>query len=93
MRHSIPLASYGLDRIRTKLPAQTSDEYLDGVGVSIEVLRIDVFDNLGTGDNLARSLQKELQQSEFKRSKFSPAPWRTCFYYAQKSMAVRVTRS
>src|ERR1700748_732020 len=42
-------AAHGLDDVDIELLADTADEDLDRVGVAIEVLIVEVFDQLGAG--------------------------------------------
>src|SRR5262249_10469437 len=67
LRHAIALAANGLDRLSAELQAQAPDEDFDGIGVAIEILRVDVLDDLASSDDLAGAVHQELQQPLLER--------------------------
>src|SRR5204863_6883689 len=49
LRQPIAEAADGLDHVWRNLLSQAADEYLDGVGVAVEVLLVEMLDELGAG--------------------------------------------
>src|SRR5258708_4474386 len=43
----------GLDHVDAELLADAADEHLDGVGVAVEILVVEMLDQLGTRDHAA----------------------------------------
>src|SRR4029434_10314830 len=49
----IAKAADGGDHVRSELLADARDEHLDRVGITVEILVVYMFDQLGAGDDLA----------------------------------------
>src|SRR6185503_1649968 len=47
----IPQPAFGQDAVGADLAAQAADKHLDGVRIAVEVLVVDVFDQLGAGND------------------------------------------
>src|SRR5215471_17375364 len=54
--------AHGLDDVDPELLADTADEHLDGVGVAIEVLVVEMLDQLGARDHTAGVMHQVRQQ-------------------------------
>src|SRR5687767_14562334 len=52
----------GGDHVGTQLLADAGDEDLDGVGIAVEILVVDVFDQLGAADHLALVMHQVAEQ-------------------------------
>src|SRR5687767_14341800 len=52
----------GSDHVGTQLLADAGDEDLDGVGIAVEILVVDVFDQLGAADHLALVMHQVAEQ-------------------------------
>src|SRR5688572_33376888 len=50
-REPVAETADGLDHFRRNLLPEATDEHLDGVGVAIEVLLVEMLDELGAGDH------------------------------------------
>src|SRR6266436_4861348 len=61
-REQIAEPTHGLDDVDAQLLADAADEYLDGVGVAIEVLVVEMLDQLGTRDHAAGMMHQVGQQ-------------------------------
>src|SRR5689334_5891202 len=66
-RQQISKAADRLDDVDLELLADAADEYLDGVGVSIEVLVVEMLDELRARDHAAGVMHQILQQAVFVR--------------------------
>src|ERR1051325_10840874 len=53
VREAVAEPADSLDEILGELLAQTPDEHLDGVGVAVEILLVEMLDELGAGDDPA----------------------------------------
>src|SRR4029079_11237491 len=51
VREAVAEPADSLDEIDGKLLAQASDEHLDGVGVAVEILLVEMLDQLGARDD------------------------------------------
>src|SRR6202011_2462977 len=63
-------AAHGLDEGRSELAAQTGDEDLDGVGVAIEILRVDVLRQFILRDDAAAVVHEIREHAEFVAGQF-----------------------
>src|SRR5690606_6509721 len=61
---SVAEAPHRLDHAGRQLPAQARDEHLDGVGVALEVLRVEMLGELRARDHLALAVQQAREQAE-----------------------------
>src|SRR5262245_61119294 len=59
--------AHGLDDIDAELPADTADEDLDGVGVAIEVLIVEMLDQLAARDHAAGVMHEIGEQAVLVR--------------------------
>jgi hypothetical protein len=68
--HAIAQAAHRFDERGVEFAAETGDEYFDGVGIAIEILRVDVLGELGSRDNLAAAVHQIGEHAEFVAGQF-----------------------
>ena len=56
----VALAADRLDQIDADLLAKAPDEHFDRVGITIEILIVEMFDQLGAGDDAALMMQPKI---------------------------------
>src|ERR1700747_1173076 len=66
-RQQISKAADGLDDVHVELLADAANEDLDGVGVAVEVLVVEMRDQLGPRHHAAGMVHQILQQAVFMR--------------------------
>src|ERR1700761_5922434 len=66
-RQQISEASDGLDDVDIQFFADAADEHLDGVGVAVEVLVVEMLDELGTRHHTAGVMHQIGEQAIFVR--------------------------
>src|SRR4249919_1788887 len=64
-REEIAQPAHGLDDFDAQLLADAADEHLDGVGVAVEVLVVEMLDEFGAGDHAAGVVHKVGEQAVF----------------------------
>src|SRR5665213_4243103 len=63
--HAIAEATHGLDDVDRQLLAQPADEDLDGVGIAVEVLVVEVFDQLGARHHAVAMVHQVFEHAVF----------------------------
>src|ERR1700748_3290223 len=66
-RQQISEAPDGLDDVDIQLFADAADEHLDGVGVAVEVLVVEMLDQLGARHHAANMVHEVFEQIVFVR--------------------------
>src|SRR5579871_4915309 len=66
-RQQISETAHGLDDVDVELLADTSHEHLDGVGVAVKILVVEMLDELGARHHAAGVVHQILQQAIFVR--------------------------
>src|SRR6516162_1295242 len=62
--------AHGLDDIDAELFADAADEHLDGIGVAIEVLVVEMLDQFAARDHAAGMMHEVGEQAIFVRGEF-----------------------
>src|SRR5258706_3721601 len=62
--------AYGLNHVHAELFSNTADKYLDRIGVAIEVLVVEMFNQLSTRHHAAGMVHEIVQQLVFVRGQF-----------------------
>jgi hypothetical protein len=63
--HAVTQAAHRFDERRAELAPQTGDEYLDGVGITVEILRIDVLSKFGSRHDSAAVVHQIREHAKF----------------------------
>src|SRR5690606_17785964 len=62
--HAVAHSAHGFDHVDTNLLAQAPDKDLDSIGIPVEILIIEMFDQFGAGNDLAHMVHQIGKQAK-----------------------------